>query len=142
MLFTEGYTYGGNTRINGTWVGDSQTPMFDEAGPKCWLHKQAAWIPDFWPKDADGNALFKPGVDSSFFYFPPIESAQGNPVLGGGDMFVMFNDRPEVRAFMQWLTTVDAVKDRVATGAFLAANNAVPATGTELPDVRPGRDRP
>jgi len=40
---------------------------------------------------------------------------------------VMFNDRPEVRAFIEWLSTVDAVKDRVATGAFLAANNAVPA---------------
>jgi len=127
MWFTPDYVYGGSTRINATWVGDSQTPMFDEAGPKCWMHKQAAWIPDFWPKDADGNALFKAGVDSSFFYFPPIESAQGNPVLGGGDMFVVFNDRPEVRAFVQWLSTVDAVKDRVATGAFLAANNAVPA---------------
>lgn len=127
MWFTEGYVYGGNTRINATWVGDSQTPMFDEAGPKCWLHKQAAWIPDFWPKDGDGNPLFKAGVDSSFFYFPPIDEAQGSPVLGGGDMFVVFNDRPEVRAFVQWLSTVDAVKDRVATGAFLAANNAVPA---------------
>ncbi len=127
MWFTEDYVYGGNTRINGTWVGDSQTPMFDEGGPKCWMHKQAAWIPDFWPKDADGNALYKPGVDSSFFYFPPIDPAHGSPVLGGGDMFVMFNDRPEVRALMQWFSTVDAVKDRVATGAFLAANNAVPA---------------
>jgi alpha-glucoside transport system substrate-binding protein len=127
MWFTEDYVYGGNTRINATWVGDSQTPMFDEAGPKCWMHKQAAWIPDFWPKDADGNPLFKAGEDSSFFYFPPIDSAHGNPVLGGGDMFVMFNDRPEVRAFVQWLSTVDAVKDRVATGGFLAANNAVPA---------------
>jgi alpha-glucoside transport system substrate-binding protein len=127
MWFTEDYVFGGNTRINGTWVGDSQTPMFDEGGPKCWMHKQAAWIPDFWPKDADGNALFTPGVDSSFFYFPPIEAAQGSPVLGGGDMFVMFNDRPEVRALMQWFSTTDAVQDRVATGAFLAANNAVPA---------------
>lgn len=127
MWFTDDYVYGGSTRINATWVGDSQTPMFDEAGPKCWMHKQAAWIPDFWPKDADGNSLFTPGEDSSFFYFPPIEAAQGNPVLGGGDQFVVFNDRPEVRAFVQWLTTVDAVKDRVATGAFLAANNAVPA---------------
>jgi alpha-glucoside transport system substrate-binding protein len=127
MWFTDGYVYGGNTRINATWVGDSQTPMFDEAGPKCWLHKQAAWIPDFWPKDGDGNPLFKAGVDSSFFYFPPIDEAQGSPVLGGGDMFVVFNDRPEVRAFVQWLSTVEAVKDRVATGAFLAANNAVPA---------------
>jgi alpha-glucoside transport system substrate-binding protein len=127
MWFTEGYTFGGNTRINATWVGDSQTPMFEEGGPKCWLHKQAAWIPDFWPKDADGNALFTPGEDSSFFYFPPIDPAQGSPVLGGGDMFVMFNDRPEVRALMQWFSTEDAVEDRIATGGFLAANNAVPA---------------
>lgn len=127
MWFTPGYVYGGNTRINATWVGDSQTPMFDADGPKCWLHKQAAWIPDFWPKDADGTAIYKAGVDSSFFYFPPIDPQFGKPVLGGGDMFVMFNDRPEVRAFVQWLSTTDAVKDRVATGAFLAANNGVPA---------------
>ena len=99
MWFTEDYVFGGNTRINATWVGDSQTPMFDEAGPKCWMHKQAAWIPDFWPKDADAKPLFTPGVDSSFFYFPEIDAAHGKPVLGGGDMFVMFNDRPEVRAF-------------------------------------------
>jgi alpha-glucoside transport system substrate-binding protein len=101
--------------------------MFDAAGPKCWLHKQAAWIPDFWPKDAAGKPLFKPGEDSSFFYFPPIEAAQGTPVLGGGDMFVMFTDRPEVRALMQWFSTTAAVEDRVATGGFLAANNSVPA---------------
>jgi alpha-glucoside transport system substrate-binding protein len=42
-------------------------------------------------------------------------------------MFVMFSDRPEVRALMQWFATVDAVQGRVATGTFLAANNAVPA---------------
>jgi alpha-glucoside transport system substrate-binding protein len=120
MWFTEGNTYGGSERINGTWVGDSQTPMFDEP-PKCWLHKQAAWIPDFWPEGKE------PEVDSKFFYFPPIDPAYGNPVLGGSDMFVMFNDRPEVRALLQWLATPDAVKDRVATGGFLAASNAVPA---------------
>jgi alpha-glucoside transport system substrate-binding protein len=120
MFFTEGYTYGGSTRINGTWVGDSQTPMFDAAGPKCWLHKQAAWIPDFWPEGME------PEVDSKFFYFPPIDPEFGNPVLGGSDQFMMFNDRPEVRALMQWFSTVDSVTERVATGGFLAASNAVP----------------
>jgi alpha-glucoside transport system substrate-binding protein len=120
MFFTEGYTYGGSTRINGTWVGDSQTPMFDPAGPKCWLHKQAAWIPDFWPEGME------PEVDSKFFYFPPIDPEFGNPVLGGSDQFLMFNDRPEVRALMQWFSTVDSVTERVATGGFLAASNAVP----------------
>lgn len=127
MFFTEGYTYGGNTRMNATWVGESQTPMFDEGGPKCWLHKQAAWIPDFWPRDANDQPLYTPGVDSSFFYLPPIDPQYGNPVLGGSDMFMMFNDRPEVRALMQWFSTTDSVKERVATGSFLAASNAVPA---------------
>ncbi len=120
MWFGEGNTYGGAERINATWVGDSQTPMFDDP-PKCWLHKQAAWIPDFWP---EGKV---PETDSKFFYFPGIDPAYGNPVLGGSDQFVMFNDRPEVRALLQWLATPDSVKERVATGGFLAASNAVPA---------------
>jgi alpha-glucoside transport system substrate-binding protein len=117
--FTEGNTYGGSERINGTWVGDSQTPMFDDP-PKCWLHKQAAWIPGFWP---EGKVA---GTDSSFFYFPEIDPEFGNPVLGAADMFVEFNDRPEVRALMQWFSTPDSVKSRVESGGFLAVNTAVP----------------
>lgn len=120
MWFGEGNTYGGAERILGTWVGDSQTPMFDDP-PKCWLHKQAAWIPDFWPEGKE------PEVDSKFFYLPGIDAQYGNPVLGGSDMFVMFNDRPEVRALLQWFTTPESVQERVASGGFLAASNAVPA---------------
>ncbi|MCI0581895.1 MAG: extracellular solute-binding protein [Chloroflexi bacterium] len=127
IFFTEGYTYGGSTRINGTWVGDSATPMFDAAGPKCWLHKQAAWIPDFWPAGTHPTAD-DPGAEwaSEFFYLPPIDPAYGNPVLGGSDMFMLFNNRPEVAALMQWFSTPDSVAERVATGGFLAASNAVP----------------
>jgi alpha-glucoside transport system substrate-binding protein len=120
VWFTEGNTYGGAERINATWVGDSQTPMFDDP-PKCWLHKQASWIPDFWPEGKE------PGTDSKFFYFPAIEEANGNPVLGGSDMLVMFNDRPEVRALMQWFSTPESVQSRVEAGGFISANNAVPA---------------
>jgi alpha-glucoside transport system substrate-binding protein len=119
IWFGEGNTYGGAERINATWVGDSQTPMFDDP-PKCWLHKQAAWIPDFWPEGKE------PETDSKFFYLPGIDSAYGNPVLGGSDQFVMFNDRPEVRALMQWFSTPESVKSRIETGGFLAASNAVP----------------
>jgi alpha-glucoside transport system substrate-binding protein len=101
--------------------------MFDPAGPKCWMHKQASWITDFWPKDAFGNPMFEAGEDTyAFFYFPAIEAEYGQPVLGASDMFVMFRDRPEVRALMQWFTTPGSVADRVATGDFLAASNAVP----------------
>ena len=135
MWFTEGNTYGGSERINGTWVGDSQTPMFDDP-PKCWLHKQAAWIPDFWPEGKE------PDVDSRFFYFPAIDPAYGNPVLGGSDQFVMFNDRPEVRALLQWFSTPDSVAERVATGGIPGRQQRRSARVVhELPDVRPRRDR-
>ncbi|MCB9009634.1 MAG: carbohydrate ABC transporter substrate-binding protein [Ardenticatenaceae bacterium] len=65
IWFNEDYVYGGTTGILTIWVGDTQTPMFDDAGPQCWMHRQAGWIPDFWP---EGKVA---GEDSSFFYLPP-----------------------------------------------------------------------
>jgi alpha-glucoside transport system substrate-binding protein len=120
VWFADDYVFGGSTAINGTWVGDTQTPMFDPAGPKCWMHKQAAWIPEFWP---EGTAA---GVDSSFFYFPPIDPAYGSPVLGAGDMFVMFNDRPEVRAMLEFLATAEGAQGWIENGGFVSPNLSVP----------------
>ncbi len=126
VFFQEDYVYGGNTGINSIWVGDTQTPMFAADGPECWLHKQAAWIPGFWPTDDNDEPLYEPGVDSSFFYLPPIESEFGSPVLGGGDQFVMFNDRPEVRAVLEFIATPEGAKGWVEAGGFLSPNKSVP----------------
>ena len=41
------------TYINQTFIGDAQDPMFDPAGPQCWMQKQAAWIPGFWGANKD-----------------------------------------------------------------------------------------
>jgi alpha-glucoside transport system substrate-binding protein len=129
VLFTEGNVYGGSTAINATFVGDAQNPMFAEGGPDCWLHKQAAWIPAFWPADESTDPptpLFTPGEDSSFFYLPPIDEEFGRPVLGGGDMFVMFNDRPEVQAVLEFLATPEAAQHWIEAGGFVSPNNTVP----------------
>lgn len=127
IWFEDGFVFGGTTAINSTFVGDAQNPMFAEGGPKCWMHKQAAWIPSFWPTDPDTEEpLFEPGVDSSFFYFPAIEEEFGNPVLGGGDMFVMFDDRPEVRAVMEYLATPEAAEAWAKAGGFVSPNQSVP----------------
>lgn len=126
ILFTPDYVYGGTTGINSIWVGDTQTPMFAEGGPKCWLHKQASWITDFWPGAQDGNPQFEAGEDSAFFYFPAIEEEFGRPVLGAGDQFVMFDDRPEVRALLEYLATPEAAKGWIDAGGFVAANGSVP----------------
>src|SRR5690606_17016920 len=75
IWFNPDYVYGGSTSILTTFVGDTQTPMFEDP-PQCWFHRQAGWIPDFWPEGTEA------GVDSDFFYLPPIDDAYGRPVLG------------------------------------------------------------
>ena len=86
-----------------TFFGDAPLPMF-ESPPKCWLHKQGNFITSFFPADAVA------GVDYDFFYLPGIEAEYGEPVLVAGDIMAMFNDRPEVRAVMEYFTYGDSVK--------------------------------
>jgi alpha-glucoside transport system substrate-binding protein len=120
IWFTPDYVLGGSTGINAIAVVDAVTPMFAEGGPDCWLHKQAAWITEFFPEGVQA------GVDASFFFFPPIDEEYGRPVLGSGDQMVMFNDRPEVRALMEYFATADGARGWVEAGGFLSPNNSIP----------------
>ncbi|HSJ58177.1 MAG TPA: ABC transporter substrate-binding protein [Anaerolineae bacterium] len=124
IWFNEEYVYGGREGILTIFVGQT-AEMFpsEEEGreePACWMMKQASWIPAFFP---EGVAA---GTDASFFYFPPIEEEYGSPVLGGGDPIGMFNDRPEVRAVMQYLATPQGAEVWVKTGGFISPNRSVP----------------
>lgn len=131
IWFAPDYVYGGNVAINATNIRDVANPMFDAAGPQCWFQKQASWIPEFWPGNrdvADREAWANPpGEASSFFYLPGIDESIGNPVLGAGDMFVMFEDRPEVRALMEYLATPQGAQGWIERGGFLSPNATVPA---------------
>ena len=46
------------------------------------------------------------GETFNFFDFPPASDEFGNTVMGGGDLIMAFNDRPEVREMMNWLAGV------------------------------------
>ncbi len=110
------YVLGGVDSILSTFIGDSPVPMFTDP-PGCWLHAQAAWITDFF-----GDAPLEAGVDYDFFYLPPIDEAYGRPALAAGDIMVMFNDRPEVRALMEYFTTPQSAQGWLDTGGALAAH--------------------
>ncbi|MGI9586027.1 MAG: carbohydrate ABC transporter substrate-binding protein, partial [Acidimicrobiia bacterium] len=125
IWFTDGNVFGGNTGINAIFIGDAPKPMFTEGGPECWLHRQASWISDFFGDDPETEEpLYEPGVDAKFFYLPSMKGDA--PVLGGGDMFMMFNDRPEVRALMEYLATAEAAEAWAAAGGFISPNSSVP----------------
>jgi alpha-glucoside transport system substrate-binding protein len=114
------YVYGGRMMIVSTNFGDSPAPMFNDP-PNCWLHKQGNFIVSFFPKDK--NLIS--GVDFDFFYLPGIDPQYGKPVLVGGDVWAMFNDRPEVRAVMEWFTRADHLKAWLASGGTIAPQNDV-----------------
>lgn len=113
IWFNDAYVYGGRGAIATTSFGDAPKPMF-EAPPKCWLHKQGNFITSFFPEGLEA------GVDYDFFYLPGIDPQYGDPVLGAGDIYAMFNDRPEVRAAIQYFSTGDSVKGWVQAGGAIS----------------------
>lgn len=110
------YVYGGAKSIVTTGFGDSVKPMF-ETPAKAWLHRQASFITTFFPEG------LKAGEDYDWFYFPPIDKQYGSPVLVAGDIYAMHNDRPEVRAVMQFFTTGESIKTWVQSGGVIAPMN-------------------
>jgi alpha-glucoside transport system substrate-binding protein len=115
IWFNDSYVYGGTDAIVSTYFGDSPAPMFEDP-PKCWLHKQGNFITGFFPEDAVA------GVDYDFFYLPPVGEEYGKPFLVAGDLMSMFNDRPEVRALMEYFTTPQSASGWLQNGGALAAH--------------------
>ncbi|GAC1545794.1 MAG: ABC transporter substrate-binding protein [Herpetosiphon sp.] len=110
------YVYGGRKQIVSTNFGDAPGPMFQNP-PKCYLHQQGNFITSFFEKSKPG---VKGGVDYDFFYFPPIDPQYGKPLEFAGDLMSAFNDRPEVRAVMQYFSTFDGVRGWVQAGGALS----------------------
>jgi alpha-glucoside transport system substrate-binding protein len=117
VWFNDNYVYGGRAGIATKNFGtDAPQPMFEKP-PKCWLHRQGNFIITFFPEGLNA------GEEYDFFYLPPVNPAEGKPVLVAGDIYAMFNDRPEVRAVMQWFSTALSLEDWVKAGGAISPHN-------------------
>ncbi|HEX6607411.1 MAG TPA: ABC transporter substrate-binding protein [Chloroflexia bacterium] len=119
IWFNDKYVYGGRQQIVSTDFGASVAPMFQDP-PKCWLVNQGNFITSYFETAKPG---VKGGVDYDFYYLPPIDPQYGKPVEFGGDIMTAFNDRPEVRAVLQYFSTFDGVKGWVQQGGAIAPQN-------------------
>jgi alpha-glucoside transport system substrate-binding protein len=118
IWFVDGNVYGGRKSIATTSFGDAPKVMFENP-PKAWLHDQGNFITSFFP-----NGL-KAGEDYDFFNLPSIDPQYGAPLEVGGDIYAMFNDRPEVRAVMQYFGTAESIKTWIQSGGALAPQKDV-----------------
>jgi len=117
----ENYVYGGTAAELTANFGDAPDALFTSP-PSAYMHRQATFIKSFILKH---NPNLVPGIDFSFFPFPPIDPQYGTPALGAADMFVMFNDTSEAEALMRYLATPGAQEIWVAEIGKLSANRRV-----------------
>ena len=110
----EDYVLGGTTTILTTYFGDAVKPLYENP-PQAWLHRQGNFVTGFMQEDVQANLEKEVGV----FALPEINPKYGTPVLGGGDQFVVFNDTPEVRQFMEFLTTWESARNWATAGGAL-----------------------
>ncbi len=59
--------------------------------------------------------------------FPALARDVGRPALGAADIYAMFNDRPEVRALLEYLTLPMSVSGFLNTSGALAVQNGATA---------------
>jgi len=124
IALNEKYVYGGTNAVLTINFGDSPDALFTTP-PNAYMHRQATFIKSF---ILDHFPNLVPGEDFDFFPFPPIDPQYGTPALGAADLFAMFNDTPEARAFMQYIVSPEAQEIWVAELGKLSANKRVNPT--------------
>ncbi|HUT87523.1 MAG TPA: ABC transporter substrate-binding protein [Candidatus Heimdallarchaeota archaeon] len=107
-LFDKGYVFGGPIGALTANFGDAADPVFRDP-PQAYMHHQATFIQGFFNDHIKGLVA---GEDYNIFPLPtitPMATADGSiPLLVSGDVVTVFNNRPEVIKFAQFLTSETA----------------------------------
>jgi alpha-glucoside transport system substrate-binding protein len=94
--------------------------------PECWLDQQPSFTlnADNLPEGAEV------GTNLDFFVLPPLDPSQPTPMTGGAGLFSALVDRPEVRAFMEFVASPEwgQVWARIGGVDFTSANRRFDAS--------------
>jgi alpha-glucoside transport system substrate-binding protein len=114
------FVAGGAQQVINTPFGNGGDCLFSEP-PECYLHHQASFITGFFEDNFPDVAVA--GETYDFFPMPGIEF---DGVTTAGDLFGMFNDTPQARSLMQYLTTPEAQQIWVERGGAISPSKEVP----------------
>jgi alpha-glucoside transport system substrate-binding protein len=124
LIFEAGFVRGGPELIsNETWDGQllhmlNRNAVTGETEPECWLYHQANFMLSTVPP---GTRI---GEDIDFFVLPPVDPNQPTPTTGGALFASALVDRPEVRAFVEFMASPEwgEVWATDADSSFISAN--------------------
>lgn len=115
--------FGDVTSIATTTFQDAGLPILEGT---CSLHRMASFYASNFP---EGTNVAEDG-DVYAFYLPG-KTANDHPVLGGGEFYLAFSDRPEVQAFQTFLSTDTwanlkaKTSSNVTNGGWITANKGL-----------------
>ena len=118
------YVLGGIQGMLGTSFVDGIGKVFG-ANPKAQLYYEGGFVGGI--ALGQVNTKLVVGKTINDFPWPTIVKKWGGPVTIGGDYAVAFKDSPEVRQFLQYITSAAAGTIWVSTGAVISPNKQVPA---------------
>jgi alpha-glucoside transport system substrate-binding protein len=113
---------GGIDGALGTGFVDGIGQVFS-ANPKAHLYMEGGFVGGI--ALADVNPNLQPGQTIDFFPFPTIDEAQGNPLVGGGDITAAFVNNEDVAQLIEYLASPEAGEVWVSTGAIVSPNQGV-----------------
>ncbi|MCY4006093.1 MAG: ABC transporter substrate-binding protein [Rhodobacteraceae bacterium] len=113
------YVAGGTGTVASTDFRDSPKGLFSSP-PQCYLHRQASFIPAFFPEGVEV------GLDADFFYFPSYAGLDlGNPVLGAGTLWAITADSGAARGLMEFLQAPIANEVWMGLGGFMTPHSGI-----------------
>ena len=128
------WVQGGAQAVATTDFRDSPAGLFT-LPPQCYMHKQASFIPTFFPEGTEY------GIDYDFFYFPAFaEQDLGAPVMGAGTLFAITADSPAARGLIEFLKTPIAHEVWMAQSGFLTPHTGVNADAFASESLRAMND--
>jgi len=104
IVANEKMIYGGKQYVLSTNFGQAPAPLFSDPSQAV-FHQQASFIQGF---IKDQFPDLEPVKDFMFFGFPSVKEEYKHSVEAAGDVFGMFNNTPEAKAFMEYLATPEA----------------------------------
>jgi alpha-glucoside transport system substrate-binding protein len=113
---------GGIDGALGTGFVDGIGQVFS-ANPRAHLYMEGGFVGGI--ALADVNPNLQPGQTIDFFPFPTIDEAQGNPLVGGGDITAAFVNNEDVAQLIEYLASPEAGEVWVSTGAIVSPNKGV-----------------
>jgi alpha-glucoside transport system substrate-binding protein len=126
QILNNKYLLGGVQGALGTGFVDGIGRVFGAKGTRAQLYFEGGFVGGIALDQV--NKKLRAGKTINSFPFPTINAKYGSPMVGAGDLAAAFKDNADVRAFLKYISSPEAGRVWVSTGAIISPNKQLQKT--------------